>query len=112
MLESGSASRWRAGDAESHGKFASRQVGLLSYRPNATTICASSVRDRRIDESEKLMKKRSDKNNSQMQPEYDFSASVRGKYACRYAKGRTPKKVSAAIKQTMKDYRNTLRKLA
>ena len=49
-------------------------------------MSASSVRDRRIDESERLMKKRN-KNNSEMQPHYDFSAGVRGKYARRYAQG-------------------------
>jgi hypothetical protein len=33
------------------------------------------------------MKKRSEKNNSEMQSDYDFSAGVRGKYARRYAEG-------------------------
>ena len=33
------------------------------------------------------MKKRSEKDNSKMQTEYDFSAGVRGKYARRYAQG-------------------------
>ncbi|MGH7981769.1 MAG: hypothetical protein ACREFF_01320 [Candidatus Udaeobacter sp.] len=33
------------------------------------------------------MKKRNEKNNSEMQAEYDFSAGVRGKYARRYAQG-------------------------
>jgi hypothetical protein len=33
------------------------------------------------------MKKRSEKNNSEKQPDYDFSAGVRGKYARRYAEG-------------------------
>jgi hypothetical protein len=33
------------------------------------------------------MKKRSEKNNSEMQPAYDFSDGVRGKYARRYAQG-------------------------
>jgi hypothetical protein len=33
------------------------------------------------------MKKRSEKDNSEMQAEYDFSAGVRGKYARRYAQG-------------------------
>jgi hypothetical protein len=33
------------------------------------------------------MKKRNEKNNSEMRAEYDFSAGVRGKYARRYAQG-------------------------
>ena len=33
------------------------------------------------------MKKGSKKNNSGIQPEYDFSQAVRGKYARRYAQG-------------------------
>ena len=33
------------------------------------------------------MKKRSEKNNSEMQPEYDFSAGIRGKFARRYTQG-------------------------
>jgi hypothetical protein len=33
------------------------------------------------------MKKRSEKDNSEMQAEYNFSAGVRGKYARRYAQG-------------------------
>jgi hypothetical protein len=33
------------------------------------------------------MKKNSKKNDSEMQAEYDFSRSVRGKYARRYAEG-------------------------
>jgi hypothetical protein len=33
------------------------------------------------------MKKRSNKNSSEVQPDYDFSAGVRGKYARRYAQG-------------------------
>jgi hypothetical protein len=33
------------------------------------------------------MKKRSEKNNSEMQSAYDFSASVRRKYARRHAEG-------------------------
>ncbi len=33
------------------------------------------------------MKKKSENNNSEMQPHYDFSKGVRGKYARRYARG-------------------------
>ena len=33
------------------------------------------------------MKKATKKNDTEMQPEYNFSRGVRGKYAARYAKG-------------------------
>ena len=33
------------------------------------------------------MKKKTEKNNSEMKPHYDFSSGVRGKYARRYAQG-------------------------
>ncbi len=46
------------------------------------------VRDQPVAENEKAMKKTANKpSEASMQPEYDFSAGTRGKYAARYAQG-------------------------
>jgi hypothetical protein len=58
---------------------------LLSI-PNEATVFASSVRDRRANENDEIMKKPAKQNDNMLQ-EYDFSRGVRGKYARRYAQG-------------------------
>jgi hypothetical protein len=69
-----------------HRRFPSREVaGCRPYRTRRT-ISASSPRESRADESERIMKKVREKNNEMLR-EYDFSQGVRGKYARRYARG-------------------------
>jgi uncharacterized DUF497 family protein len=58
----------------------------LSSIPNEARISASSTRESRADESDRIMKKVREKNNEMLR-EYDFSQGVRGKYARRYARG-------------------------
>jgi hypothetical protein len=53
---------------------------------NEATIFASSARDSRADENDRVMKKAREKNNEMLR-DYDFSQGVRGKYARRYAQG-------------------------
>ena len=50
-------------------------------------MSASSALARRADANDGRMKKGNNKNDSDIQAEYDFSRGVRGKYARRYAQG-------------------------
>ena len=60
----------------------------MSSTPNAGIISASSARGPRAAAKENNMKKASAKTgDKEMQPEYDFSTGVRGKYFRRYRRG-------------------------
>src|ERR1022692_4413490 len=60
----------------------------LSSTPNAGIISASPARGPRAAAKENNMKKASAKTgDKEMQPEYDFSTGVRGKYFRRYRRG-------------------------
>jgi hypothetical protein len=58
----------------------------LSLLPNEATISASSAREARADQNDRVMKKAREKNNEMLR-DYDFSQGVRGKHARRYAQG-------------------------
>lgn len=60
---------------------------LVVVYTDAETISTSSAREQRIDEKERPMKKKTEDNDSVMQPHYDLAGGVRGKYARRYAQG-------------------------
>src|SRR5437762_6747458 len=61
---------------------------IACCRPYGTRrqISASSARDSRADENDRLMNKARERNNEMLR-EYDFSQGIHGKYARRYAKG-------------------------
>jgi len=65
-----------------------RADSWLSRTWKGATLSASSVRDLRIDERRRRMKKvKTAVREPEMRAEYDFRGGVRGKYAARYAEG-------------------------